>query len=137
MAIKISRVSYFATTVRDQPGEAFRMLQRLADLNVNLVAFTATPVGPTSTQLTLFPEDAPLLADTAKKAGLVLQGPNPAILVQGDDRLGALAEIHQTLYSANVNVFASSGVTDGKGSFGYIVYIRPEQFELACKALGL
>ena len=137
MPIAISRVSYFTTTVRDQPGEAYGTLQRLADLGINLVAFTAAPVGPISTQLTLFPEDAPLMAETARKAGMLLYGPHPALLVQGDDKLGTLATIHQSLYAAKVNVYASSGVTDGKGSFGYVVYIRPEQFDQACKALGV
>jgi hypothetical protein len=136
MPFSISRVAYFTTTVRDQPGEAHRTLQLLADVGINLLAFTATPVGPTSTQLTLFPEDASLLADTASKANLPLHGPHPALLVQGDDSLGALAQIHESLSAANVNVYASSGVTDGRGGFGYVVYVRPEQFELACNALG-
>ena len=32
--------------------------------------------------------------------------------MQGDDELGALAEIHQQLFRADVNIYASSGVTD-------------------------
>lgn len=137
MPFSIGRITYFTTTVRDQPGEAHRTLHLLAEVGVNLLAFTAMPVGPTSTQLTLFPEDATLLADTANKAGLHLDGPHPAVLVQGDDKLGALAQIHESLYAANVNVYASSGVTDGRGGFGYVVYVRPEQFDQACKALGV
>jgi hypothetical protein len=136
MPFSIRRVAYFTTTVRDQPGEAHHTLQLLADVGVNLLAFTATPVGLTSTQLTIFPEDALLLADRASKANLPLDGPHPALLVQGDDRLGALAQIHESLYAANVNVYASSGVTDGSGGFGYVVYVRPEQYEKACQALG-
>lgn len=56
MHFSISRIAYFPTTVRDQPGEAFRTLHLFAEVGVNLLAFTATPVGPTSTQLMLFPE---------------------------------------------------------------------------------
>jgi predicted amino acid-binding ACT domain protein len=59
------------------------------------------------------------------------------LLVQGDDKLGALTEIHRKLSLANVNVYAASGVTDGAGSFGYLIYIRPEQFDNALAALGL
>jgi hypothetical protein len=137
MPYSITRTAYFNTTVRDQPGEAYRALQAVADLGVNLLAFTATPVGPTSAQLTLFPEDETLLVDVAAKAGLQLDGPHRALLVQGDDKLGALADIHEKLYAANVNVYASSGVTDGRGGFGYVVYIRPDQFEQACNALDV
>ena len=135
MPFSIRRVAYFNTTVRDQPGEAYRTLQVLADLGINLLAFTATPIGPASAQLTLFPDDASLVAETASKAGLQLDGPHPALLVQGDDKLGALAQIHESLFAANV--YASSGVSDGRGGFGYVVYVRPEQFDQACKALGL
>jgi len=28
-------------------------------------------------------------------------------------------------------------VTDGKGSFGYIVYVRPNDYQLATQALGV
>jgi hypothetical protein len=58
-------------------------------------------------------------------------------LVQGDDELGALAGIHEKLYEANVNVYASSGVSDGKGSYGYVIYVRPEEYERAAKTLGM
>ncbi len=104
-------------------------------MGINLLAATAIPVGPMRTQLTLFPEDAAKMESEAKKAGLVLDGPHRALLVQGDDELGALAGVHERLYEANVNVYASSGVTDGKGSYGYILYVRPEEYERAAAAL--
>jgi len=57
--------------------------------------------------------------------------------VQGTDELGALTEIHKKLYDYGVNVVSSSAVTDGKGGFGYIIYIRTEQFNSAKAALGI
>jgi hypothetical protein len=137
MDFRIRRVEYFTATVRDQPGEAYKLLSQLADLGLNLVAFTAVPVGPQRAQLTIFPEDPLRMADAARKAGLVLDGPHPALLVQGDDELGALARIHEKIYEANVNVYASSGVADGLGSFGYVIYVRPEEYERAAEALGV
>lgn len=44
MACSARRVEYFYTTVSDQPGEAYKLLQALADLEINLLAFTAVPV---------------------------------------------------------------------------------------------
>ncbi len=137
MAFHIRRARYFYTTVRDQPGEAYKLLSLLADLGVNLLAFTAVPVGPEHTQLALFPADALKLTSEAKKARLALDGPHGALIVQGDDKLGALADIHVRLYQADVNVYASSGVTDGKGSFGYVIYVRPDEYERAAQALGV
>lgn len=133
----IRRVDYFNTTIRDRPGEGYKLLTQLAELGLNLLAFTAVPVGPTHTQLTLFPADSARMAVTAQRAGMALDGPHPAFLVQGDDELGALAEIHQILAAANVNVYASSGVTDGRGSFGYLIYVRPEDCDRAAAALGI
>ena len=136
MACTIRRVDYFHTTVRDQPGEAYKVLTTLQELGTNLLAFTAVPIGSDVTQLTIFPEDSHLLLHQANDTGLKLDGPHPALLVQGDDKLGALATIHRDLYQANINVSASSGVTDGQGSFGYVIYVRPEDFDRAVGAIG-
>ena len=137
MAYKIRRVDYFYTTVKDEPGEAYKVLSLLASLGINLVAVTAVPFGPMNTQLTIFPEDTAQLRNEARKSGLKLEGPQPALLVQGDDELGALAEVHSKLYTANVNIYASSGVADGKGHYGYIIYVRPDDYENAVTALNV
>jgi len=48
-----------------------------------------------------------------------------------------LAVIHRRLSDAGIPVFSSSGVTDGRGRFGYVLYIRPDAVERAQVALGL
>ena len=137
MSFKIRRVEYFYSTVEDSPGEGYKLLSALADLGVNLLAFTSVPVGPTRTQLTLFPEDGLKMADAARKAGLAMDGPHSALLVQGEDELGALARVHATLYDARVNVYASTAVTDGEGHFGYLLYVGADEIERAAEALGI
>jgi len=136
MAHNIRRVDYFYTTVRGKPGQAYDLLAELSAGDVNLLAFNAVPMGPEAAQLTIFPESVEPLVTLAERTGLVLDGPHHALLVQGDDRLGALAEVHTRLRQANVNVFASSGVTDGKGSYGYILYVQREEIDRAASALG-
>lgn len=137
MAFQVRRVDYFSTTVRDDPGEAYKLLAMLSRLGISLLAFTAIPIGARHTQLTIFPGDSGKLASEAGKAHLSLDGPHPALLVQGDDELGALAQLHLTLANAKVNVYASSGVADGNGSFGYVIYVRPEQYATAAAVLGV
>ena len=137
MAINIRKTEYYYTSIHDQPGEGYKLLTEFADIGVNLLAFTAIPMGPDRTQFTLFPEDKTLLSRAAEKIGFTIDGPHPALLVQGDDELGALADIHNKLFQANVSVYASSGVTDGKGSYGYVLYIKPEEYERAVSALNV
>ena len=137
MPFTIQRVQYFYTTVKDQPGEAYKLLNMLASMGVNQLAFSAIPVGPNSTQLAVFPEEPGKLNSEAKLAGMTLDGPHHALLIQGDDELGSLAGIHQKLYEANINVYASSGVTDGRGSYGYLIYVKEDDFEKAAETLGL
>jgi hypothetical protein len=130
----IRRVDYFNTTVRDEPGQAFTVLSALADRGVNLLAFHAVPSSDTRTELTLFPESTGPLTTAARQAGLALDGPHAALLVQGDDHIGALAEIHESLRDAKVNVYASNGIVVG-GNFGYIIHVRPGDFARALDAL--
>lgn len=137
MSYNIRRVDYFYANVPDRPGEAYQILEDLSDLGINLLAFAAMPTGPDHTQLTIFPEDSVELKDQAQKAGLELIGPHRAFIVQGKDEIGALVEIHKLLYRAKVNVYASNGVTNGRGSYGYVIYVRPEEYEQAAEALDL
>lgn len=137
MAGRIRRVEYYYATARDRPGEAYQLLAQLASAEVDLLAFSAIPIGPTHTQLILFPASVEHLAAASRKIGITLDGPQHAFLVQGDDQLGALADIHRRLFDAQVNVYASHGVTDGVGGFGYLLYVRPETYEDAARVLGV
>ena len=136
MGTRVLRVQYFYATVRDEPGGAYRMLTQLEDAQVDLLAFKAIPMGPGVTQLVLFPRDVEPLARAAEQTGVVLTGPHAALLIQGDDRLGALVAFHERLSEAGVNVYASDGVTDGHGRYGYLLYVRPDEYELAASILG-
>lgn len=136
MAVKIYSTAYYFTTVRDVPGEACRLLERLAEEQVNLLAFNALPVGPDETRMMIYPLNPVWLAEMARKTGLTLDGPHHAFIVHGDDELGALVEMHQKLCDADINVTNSSGIADGKGGYRYILHVVPEDYERAEKLLG-
>jgi hypothetical protein len=135
MAVEIRRVDYYYTTVADEPGDGYNVLHELAEQGINLLAFTGVPVGPMRVQLTVFPDDALKMEAVAKRSGMVLEGPHHALLIQGDDELGVLAGIHEKLYQAQVDVYASTGVADGAGRFGYVLYVKPEDFERGAAVL--
>jgi hypothetical protein len=136
MAATIRRVDYFYATVQDRPGEAYRLLAQLAVEKVDLLAFNAYPMGADRTQLVLFPEDVQRLARAAEHTGTILNGPQHALLIQGDDELGALVEFHHRLFEAKINVYASAGLADRRGGFAYILYVPAGDFERAAQVLG-
>lgn len=136
MANTARNLEYFHTTLSTTSDEAFQVLDDLASLGVNFVALTMVPLAPDSTQLTLFPEDSALLMHVAKRTGLTISGPHRALLVQGEDKVGALAAIHRQLHNERVEIYASNAVTDGKGGYGCIIYLRSEDADRAVRALS-
>lgn len=136
MSVQIRRVQYYTTSVHDRVGSAYQVLRDLADNRINMLAFSCVPVGPSALQLTLFPDDPRRLEFAAGKMNLALMPPQHAFLVQGDDEIGVLADVHRQLYDEHISVYASTGVTDAGGSFGYVIYVRPEDYERAAGILG-
>jgi hypothetical protein len=136
MATTVRRVDYFYVPVPGEVGAPSELLSALANRGINLLAFAAVPMGPHRTQLTLFPEDSGRFSAEAGRAALQADGPHPAVLIQGDDELGALARVNQALADAGIAVFAASGVADGRGSFGYVVYLKPSDVDRAVKLLS-
>lgn len=137
MSSKVRRIDYFYLMIEDRPGAAVRILATLAKAEVYLMAFSVVPTGTSHTQLIVFPEHTELLARAAEKEGFVLTGPQRAFMVSGDDKLGALVDVHVKLAAAEVNVYASSGVTDQRGGYGYVMHVRPDDYEKAANILGV
>ncbi|MCZ2151520.1 MAG: hypothetical protein LC126_27575 [Bryobacterales bacterium] len=136
MSFSVRRVRYYYVRLEDKPGKGYELLARLASEDVNLLAFSAVPYG-SMVELTIFPENETALMNALERLGLQMTGPQHAFLIQGDDRLGAVAEIHKALFDASVNIYASSGVTDGLGHFGYVIYIKEGDHLAASRALGI
>jgi hypothetical protein len=135
MAFDIKRVEYYNLAIEGHAGEASKLLSLFAGVGISLLAFKAVPLEPRRTQFTLFPNDGSKMTDGAKKAGLELDGPHAALLIQGHDESGALADIYEKLSRADITVDESSGIADIKGSYGVILYLRQEDCEKAVAAL--
>ena len=136
MAETVRKVEYFYAIVEDKPGEGRRLLEHLSEGGVNLIAFTAFPVGGGKSQLDFFPESVEQLQKAAADAGIALVGPKKGFLIQGDGRLGALHEHHLKLANAGINAHAANGVCDGTGRFGYVLWVKPEDYDKAAEVLG-
>ena len=137
MGMNMRRVEYFHATVKDQPGEAYKLLTQLASAEVNLLAFNAVPVGPEQTQLVIFPESVESLARAAEKTGLILTGPQRAFLIHGDDRLGALVDLHRKLCRRADQRLRLQRCHRRAGRLRLLLYVRSEHYEDAATALGV
>ena len=136
MADKIRRVDYFYVEVPDRPGEGFRFLGALKEAGVNLLSITAFPIGGGRSQIDVVPEDPAALEKAAKKAGITLKARKQALLIQGKDRPGAVADIARRLSEAGINVHATNAACAGGGGFGMILWVAPKDLDAAEKTLG-
>jgi len=133
----VKRIEYFYAEVEDAPGQARRLLEFCSAHGVNLVNFTAFPISGGRSQLDFFPENVEKLKLAAEEAGIALIGPKNAFWIYGADRIGVLTEYHLRLADAGVNVYASNGTSDGHGGFGYILWVKSDDYEKAAHALGI
>jgi hypothetical protein len=135
MADTVRSVDYYYVTVPDTPGEGQRVLSALKDSGVNLLAFLGFPVGGGQSQIDLVPEDAESLRRAAEQAGITLSETKRAFLIQGDDRVGAVADTVAKLAEANVNLTAAAAAGAGSGRYGMILWVAPADYERAAAAL--
>lgn len=131
--LQARKIDYFYTTATERTGAT--MLDCLARNKVNLLAYNATPTGPTHTLCAIFPENSELLIQAAQKEGLSLEGPHHALLVEGEDQIGALERIYRALHDASVDVYASTAIRSREGSFGCLLYVRPGDVDRGLSAL--
>jgi hypothetical protein len=136
MADQIRRIDYFYVEVPDQPGEGVRVLVALKEAGVNLLSFTAFPTASGKTQLDLVPEDPEALQKAVKNARYQLSARKEAFFVQGDNRVGAAADVLRKLSSAGINVRAANGAA-APGGFGLILWVAPGDYAKAAQVLGV
>ena len=136
MADTTRGIDYYYVTVPDAPGEGQRILAALRDNGVNLLAYLGFPVEGGRSQLDLVPEDAGSLEGVAEQLGLTLSEAKRAFLIQGDDRVGAVADAVGKLAEANINVTAAAATAAGSGRYGMILWVAPADYEQAAEALG-
>lgn len=131
----IRQATYFKVTVPNKAGQGARLLEGLKSSGVNLLAFSGFPAGKKA-QLDFIPEDPAAFEHTAKQAGIKIGAGKPVFLIQGEDRVGALADIFAKLAAAKINVTALDGISSGMGRYGAIFWVKPKDTAKAARAVG-
>ena len=131
----IRKAEYYYVTIPDKPGEGKRLFGALRDAGVNLLAVHAFPSARRS-QIDLVPSDAATFLAAAKAAKLKLSKPKTVFLIEGDDRVGAMAQILARLGAAGINVTATSATRTGMGRYGALLWVKPRDVKKAAEILG-
>jgi len=135
MADVIRTAQYFKVQIADKPGTLAGMLAPLREAGMNLLAVHAFPRSR-RTQVDVVPEDPIAFKNIAKAHKLKIQGPKMCLMVDGDDRAGALADLTDRLGSARINMTAVTGLAAGRGRFGAILWVKPRDVKKAAKVFG-
>lgn len=135
MDLDIKRVDYFHIAVDGHVAEGSQALAAIADAGVDFLTYQAVPLEAGRTRFTLFPVDGRKLAEGAQQAGLPLDSPHPAILIVGQERPGALAEIYAKLSRSGIAVGESNGIAHVRGRYGVLQYMKREDCGAAVAAL--
>ncbi len=131
----LRRTDYFSMDIPNKIGEGARLLGALREAGINLVAFTGFPSGRRA-QVDFIPEDSAAFKAAARKLGLKLGPRKTVFIVQGDDRIGAIAEIFEKLAGAGINMIAMDALSAGNGRFTGMFWVEPGNVKKAAKALG-
>jgi hypothetical protein len=135
MADTIRLVEYFYVTAPNKPGEGARALATLKAAGINLLAFSGFPQGRRS-QMDFVPADPAAFKQAAKQAKWKVTGPKRGFLVQGDDRIGAGADLLERLAAAKINVTAIDAVC-AEGRYGAILWVAPKDVRKAATLLSI
>jgi hypothetical protein len=135
MADAVRELDYFYVEVPNKMGEGAKVLRALKDAGVNLTAFSGFPVGRRA-QLDFFPGDSAAFKKVARANRWKVVGPKRGFLIQGDDRVGAVAEIVGKLADAKIDVVAVDAVcVDAR--YGALCWVAPRNRKKAAQLLGV
>jgi hypothetical protein len=132
----IRKVDYFYIKAANKPGEGAKILGKLRDAGVNLLAFSGFPAGRQA-QIDFVPEDPAWFQQAAKRLGLKLSAKKSGFLVQGEDRIGAISETMEKLAAAKINVTAIDAVSAGQRRYAAILWVKQKDVSKAEKTLGI
>jgi hypothetical protein len=87
--------------------------------------------------LDLIPSDSATFANAARAVGLKLSNKKSGFLIQGEDRVGAVADIAKRLADARINVTSVQLFCAGSGRYGGMLWVNAPDLRKAAKALGI
>lgn len=136
MADRVKKIGYCYLKVPNRAGQGDKVLGRLREEGVNLLAYSGFPIGGGKAQLDFIPENMVAFRRVARKEGWRVSNVKRGFLVSGSDEVGAVHRHVKKLADANISVTAADAVAAGKGRYGMILWVKPKAFNRAARVLN-
>lgn len=136
MADRVKKVTYCYVKVPNRAGQGQKVLSKLREEGINLLAYTGFPTKGGKAQLDFIPEDLGAFRRVARKNGWRVSKAKKGFLITGQDRIGAVDRHIGKLADAKISVTAADAVMAGKGRYGMILWVSPKAYARASRALG-
>ncbi len=135
MSTTTKRIQTLDVALSPEPGSLAKIYNGFREVGVNVIASWGYEMGPGEAQAHFYAADIEKAKTTLTKMGFKPQI-NNACWIEGDDRVGAYAEVLTKLAKANVNVDATDAFAIGD-RFAAVLFTQPKQWAALCKALSL
>ena len=136
MPDRVKKVNYCYIKVPNRAGHGEEILRQLRESEVDLLMYSGFPIGGGKAQLDFVPRNMIAFRKVARKNGWRLSKAKKGFLVTGGDELGALHKHIRKLADAKINITAADAVAAGKGRYGMILWVNPNQYNRAARVLG-
>ncbi len=134
MSLSVKKVTQLKVQVEDRPGQLAELARGAAGEGLNFLAMTGYAREGGTAEIIAIPEDPDRAKMLAANAGISLET-SEALLITGDDKLGAIAEIAEKIAALGVNIIATEAIAV-EGKFGCWVVVAPEDLDKVADALG-
>lgn len=135
MADQVRKARYCYVVVPSRAGRGASVLGALAEVGVNLVAYSGFPVGGGKAQLDFVAERVGAIRRVARRHGWKVSPAKRCFVIAGDDRVGAVHRHVARLAAAGISITAADAVTAGKSRYGMVLWVKPRDYAKAARAL--
>ena len=134
MPLCVKKVTQFKVQMEDRPGQLAEIARGAANEGINFLAMTGYPREKGRAEIIGVPEDADKAKRLAANAGISVETAE-ALLITGDDKLGAVAVIAEKVAALGVNIKACDAMAV-EGKFALWLYVAPADLDKVAEALA-
>ena len=135
MKTNLKRIQTLDVSLPTEAGALGRVFGAFHEAKVNVIASWGYEMGPKEATAHFFVTDTKTAQAVLKKMDITVNT-SDACWIEGEDKIGAYAEVLSKLGKAGVNLTATDAFSIG-GRFASVLFTQPKDFPKLCKALEI